>query len=58
MDFILWGWAVTYRAGNTQACMCIPTPCQRRLLCHRAAATLEPGDAGKISFYDPGRAPP
>lgn len=54
IDFILWGWAVTYRAGNTQGLHVHPNAhISGVYYVATPPATLEPGDAGKISFYDP-----
>ncbi len=54
IDFVLWGWAVSYRAGHTQGLHVHPSANISGV--YYAAAppqTLEQGDAGKISFYDP-----
>ena len=54
VDFILWGWAVTYRAGNTQGLHVHPNAhISGVYYITTPPSTLEPGDAGKISFYDP-----
>jgi uncharacterized protein (TIGR02466 family) len=54
LDFILWGWAVSYRAGHTQGLHVHPNANVSGVYYVTAPpATLEPGDAGKISFYDP-----
>lgn len=54
VDFILWGWAVSYRAGHTQGLHVHPNANVSGVYYVSAPpATLEPGDAGKISFYDP-----
>ena len=54
VDFILWGWAVTYRAGNTQGLHVHPSAHVSGVYYVTAPpVTLEAGDAGKISFYDP-----
>jgi uncharacterized protein (TIGR02466 family) len=54
VDFIMWGWAVTYRAGNTQGLHVHPNAHVSGVYYVAAPpSTLEPGDAGKISFYDP-----
>ncbi len=54
VDFILWGWAVSYRAGHTQGLHVHPSANISGVYYVTAPpATLEPGDAGKISFYDP-----
>jgi uncharacterized protein (TIGR02466 family) len=54
IDFILWGWAVSYRAGDTQGLHVHPGANVSGVYYVSAPpAALEPGDAGKISFYDP-----
>jgi uncharacterized protein (TIGR02466 family) len=54
VDFILWGWAVMYRAGNTQGVHVHPSANVSGVYyVTTPSVTLEPGDAGKISFYDP-----
>jgi uncharacterized protein (TIGR02466 family) len=54
LDFILWGWAVSYKAGHTQGLHVHPNANVSGVYYVTAPpATLEPGDAGKISFYDP-----
>jgi uncharacterized protein (TIGR02466 family) len=54
MDFIMWGWAVAYRAGHTQGLHVHPGANVSGVYYVTAPpAALEPGDAGKISFYDP-----
>ena len=54
VDFILWGWAVSYKAGHTQGLHVHPNANVSGVYYVTAPpATLEPGDAGKISFYDP-----
>ena len=54
VDFILWGWAVTYRAGNTQGLHVHPNAhISGVYYVATPPSTLEPGDSGKISFYDP-----
>jgi uncharacterized protein (TIGR02466 family) len=54
VDFILWGWAVSYKAGDTQGLHVHPNANVSGVYYVTAPpATLEPGDAGKISFYDP-----
>ena len=54
IDFVLWGWAVIYKAGHTQGLHVHPNANVSGVYYVTApAATLEPGDAGKISFYDP-----
>ena len=54
IDFILWGWAVIYKAGHTQGLHVHPSANVSGVYYVTAPpSTLEPGDAGKISFYDP-----
>jgi uncharacterized protein (TIGR02466 family) len=54
VDFILWGWAVAYKAGHSQGLHVHPNANVSGVYYVTAPpATLEPGDAGKISFYDP-----
>ena len=54
LDFILWGWAVSYKAGHTQGIHVHPNANVSGVYYVSAPpAALEPGDAGKISFYDP-----
>jgi len=54
VDFILWGWAVSYKAGHSQGLHVHPNANVSGVYYVSAPpATLEPGDAGKISFYDP-----
>ena len=54
LDFILWGWAVSYKAGHTQGLHVHPGANVSGVYYVSAPpAALEPGDAGKISFYDP-----
>jgi uncharacterized protein (TIGR02466 family) len=54
LDFILWGWAVSYKAGHTQGLHVHPSANVSGVYYVTAPpAALEPGDAGKISFYDP-----
>jgi len=54
IDFVLWGWAVIYRAGHTQGLHVHPNANVSGVYYVSAPrAALEPGDAGKISFYDP-----
>jgi uncharacterized protein (TIGR02466 family) len=54
IDFILWGWAVSYRAGHTQGLHVHPNANISGVYYVTAPpAALGPGDAGKISFYDP-----
>jgi len=54
LDFILWGWAVAYKAGHSQGLHVHPSANVSGVYYVTAPpATLEPGDAGKISFYDP-----
>ncbi|MEO8300259.1 MAG: 2OG-Fe(II) oxygenase family protein [Rhizomicrobium sp.] len=54
LDFILWGWAVVYKAGHTQGLHVHPGANVSGVYYVSAPpAALEPGEAGKISFYDP-----
>jgi uncharacterized protein (TIGR02466 family) len=54
LDFILWGWAVCYKAGHTQGLHVHPGANVSGVYYVSAPpAALEPGEAGKISFYDP-----
>ena len=54
IDFVLWGWAVSYRAGHTQGLHVHPNANISGVYYVAAPPeTLEQGDAGKISFYDP-----
>jgi uncharacterized protein (TIGR02466 family) len=54
IDFVLWGWAVSYRAGHTQGLHVHPSANISGVYYVAAPPqTLEQGDAGKISFYDP-----
>ena len=54
VDFILWGWAVSYKAGHTQGLHVHPGAHVSGVYYVTAPqAALEPGDGGKISFYDP-----
>ena len=54
VDFILWGWAVCYKAGHTQGLHVHPGANVSGVYYVSAPpATLQPGDVGKISFYDP-----
>lgn len=54
LDFILWGWAVAYKAGHTQGLHVHPNANVSGVYYVSAPpSTLEPGDVGKISFYDP-----
>jgi uncharacterized protein (TIGR02466 family) len=54
LDFILWGWAVCYKAGHTQGLHVHPGANVSGVYYVSAPPTaLEAGDAGKISFYDP-----
>ena len=54
IDFILWGWAVAYKAGHTQGLHVHPGANVSGVYYVTAPpVTLAPGDAGKISFYDP-----
>jgi uncharacterized protein (TIGR02466 family) len=54
VDFILWGWAVSYKAGHTQGLHVHPGANVSGVYYVAAPPeALEPGEAGKISFYDP-----
>jgi len=54
LDFILWGWAVSYKAGHTQGLHVHPGANVSGVYYVSAPpAALQPGEAGKISFYDP-----
>jgi uncharacterized protein (TIGR02466 family) len=54
IDFALWGWAVAYKAGHTQGLHVHPSANVSGVYYVSAPpAALEPGEAGKISFYDP-----
>ena len=54
VDFTLWGWAVAYKAGHSQGLHVHPNANVSGVYYVTAPpSTLEPGDAGKISFYDP-----
>lgn len=54
VDFILWGWAVAYQAGHTQGLHVHPGANISGVYYVAAPpSTLEAGEAGKISFYDP-----
>lgn len=54
VDFILWGWAVAYKAGHTQGLHVHPSANVSGVYYVTApSAALAPGNAGKISFYDP-----
>ena len=54
LDFILWGWAVSYQAGHTQGLHVHPGANVSGVYYVAAPpSALEPGEAGKISFYDP-----
>ena len=54
IDFVLWGWAVSYRAGHTQGLHVHPNANVSGVYYVAAPPeTLEQGDVGKISFYDP-----
>ena len=54
LDFILWGWAVSYKGGHTQGLHVHPGANVSGVYYVSAPpAALEPGEAGKISFYDP-----
>ena len=54
IDFVLWGWAVIYKAGHTQGLHVHPNANVSGVYYVTAPpVALDPGDAGKISFYDP-----
>ena len=54
VDFALWGWAVIYKAGHTQGLHVHPNANVSGVYYVTApSVALDPGDAGKISFYDP-----
>jgi uncharacterized protein (TIGR02466 family) len=54
VDFVLWGWAVAYKAGHSQGLHVHPSANVSGVYYVTAPpSTLEPGDAGKIAFYDP-----
>ncbi len=54
IDFILWGWAVSYRAGHTQGLHVHPSANVSGVYYVTAPPeAMGQGDAGKISFYDP-----
>ena len=54
LDFVLWGWAVSYKAGHTQGLHVHPNANVSGVYYVAAPpSALEPGEAGKISFYDP-----
>jgi uncharacterized protein (TIGR02466 family) len=54
VDFVLWGWAVIYKAGHTQGLHVHPNANVSGVYYVTAPpSTLETGDSGKISFYDP-----
>ena len=54
VDFILWGWAVSYRAGHTQGLHVHPSANVSGVYYVTAPpAALGAGRCGKISFYDP-----
>lgn len=54
VDFLMWGWAVCYRAGNSQGLHVHPGANISGVYYVAApAAALEKGEEGKISFYDP-----
>lgn len=54
VDFVMWGWAVCYKAGDLQGIHVHPNANISGVYYVTAPpATLEKGDAGKISFYDP-----
>ena len=54
VEFVMWGWAVVLRAGNTQGLHVHPEANISGVYYVSAPpAALQRGDAGKISFYDP-----
>ena len=54
VDFILWGWAVSYKAGDWQGVHVHPGANISGVYYVAAPPSiLERGEAGKISFYDP-----
>ena len=54
LDFVMWGWAVSYKAGHTQGLHVHPNANISGVYYVSAPqSALEPGDNGKISFYDP-----
>jgi uncharacterized protein (TIGR02466 family) len=54
VDFILWGWAVRYAAGHSQGLHVHPNAhISGVYYVSVPPGAQEPGEAGKISFYDP-----
>jgi uncharacterized protein (TIGR02466 family) len=54
VDFVMWGWAVCYRAGDLQGLHVHPNAnISGAYYVSAPPATLERGGAGKISFHDP-----
>lgn len=54
IDFILWGWAVLYKAGHSQGLHVHPNANISGVYYVTVPpGVLAQGDAGKISFYDP-----
>ena len=54
VDFVTWGWAVSYKAGDFQGLHVHPGANISGVYYVAApAAALERGESGKISFYDP-----
>ena len=54
VNFIVWGWAVSYKAGNSQGLHVHPSANISGVYYVTApSAALGSGDSGKISFYDP-----
>jgi uncharacterized protein (TIGR02466 family) len=54
VDFVMWGWAVSYKAGDSQGLHVHPGANISGVYYVAAPpATLERGESGKISFYDP-----
>lgn len=54
VDFVMWGWAVSYKAGDSQGLHVHPGANISGVYYVAAPpAALERGESGKISFYDP-----
>jgi uncharacterized protein (TIGR02466 family) len=54
VDFVMWGWAVAYKAGDSQGLHVHPGANISGVYYVAAPpAALERGESGKISFYDP-----
>lgn len=54
VNFIVWGWAVSYKAGDSQGLHVHPSANISGVYYVTApSAALGNGDSGKISFYDP-----